>query len=83
MACVFSFQWGSAEPHELRAARLMAAVRKLPALGMIDSVYLAGQKMAMFRQPPFSSLQHLNHFGLSIARMGYVDEMRGLDDRFR
>lgn len=83
MACVFSFPWGSAEPHERRAGKLMATVRKLPALGIVDSVYLAGQKMAMFRQPPFAYLQHLNHFGLSIARMGYVDEIRGLDDRFR
>lgn len=60
----------------------MAQIATLPALGMIDAIYLAGQKAAMFKLPPFDYLQHLNHFGVTVARMGYVDEMRRIRSRF-
>ena len=82
MSCAFGFEWGSLAAHERRAATLMTKINKLPFLGMIDSIYLAGQKAAMFELPPFDFLQHLNHFGVTVARMGYVDEMRRIRGRF-
>jgi hypothetical protein len=82
MECAYTFAWGSNVPHERRAAALMTIIRSRPISAMEDAIYLTGQKAAMFKLPPFRFVQYLNHHGVSIARMGYVDEMRRIRDRF-
>jgi hypothetical protein len=70
--------------HERYAARLRAFVQAWPGKTLADYCYLAGRSArAQGRARGWNYAGVLKYPGQRLARLGYVDEARGLPNRVR